>query len=203
MGLPFFLPHFKSDSKINYYAVQPEAEKVIRDLFKKPTFPVPFDSLNAVIAFHQLKPYEANMVNGFSVTPFLTDHPDPCYGFKVQSSGKTYAHAVDNEGLRTSKAQLGKDAGLYEGADLVYFDAQYTEEDMNTKKGWGHGTSNRGFEVCRNFGIKQILFAHHDPAYSISDSWEQKEDTKKIFEQNYSDLKVSWDYAYEGQVLKL
>ena len=203
MGLPFFLPHFKSDCKIHYYAVQPEAEKVIRDLFKKPTFPVPFDSLSAQITFHKLTPYEANQVNGFSVTPYQTDHPDACFGFKIQSDGKTYAHAVDNEGLRRTKAQLGRDAGLYENVDLVYFDAQYSEEDMKTKKGWGHGTSDRGFEVCANFGIKQILFAHHDPAFSIADSWRQKEDTKVIFEKKYPSLILNWDYAFEGQSLKL
>ena len=203
MGLPFFLPHFKPDSKIHYYSVQTETEKVIRDLFRKPTFPVPFDSLSAEIVFHRLTAYEANNVNGFTVTPYLTDHPDPCYGFKIQKSGKCYAHAVDNEGLRRTKEQLGKDAGLYENVDLVYFDAQYSEDDMKTKKGWGHGTSDRGFEVCANFGIKQILFAHHDPAFSIADSWQQKEDTKKLYEEKYSELKLNWDFAYEGQVLTL
>ncbi len=203
MGLPFFLPHFKAASKIHYYSVQAETENVIRELFKKPTFPVPFDSLSAEITFHKLTPYEPSDINGFTVTAYKTDHPDPCYGFKIQKNDKTYAHAVDNEGLRRTKEQLGKDAGLYENADLVYFDAQYSEDDMKTKKGWGHGTSDRGFEVCANFGITQILFAHHDPAFSISDSWQQKEDTKILFEEKYSALKLNWDFAYEGQILKL
>ena len=203
MGLPFFLPHFRPDSKINYYSVHPETEDVIRRLFQKPTFPVTFENLSADIRFHQLKPYEINDVNGFKVTPYQTDHPDLCYGFKIEKNQKVYAHAVDNEAIRKTRAELGKDAGLYENVDLVYFDAQYNEDDMKLKKGWGHGTSDRGFEICANFSIKQILFAHHDPAFSISDSWNQKESTQKIYQEKYSDLNLNWDYAFEGQTIKL
>lgn len=203
MGLPFFLPHFRSDSKINYYSVHPETEEIIRRLFQKPTFPVTFENLSAEIKFHTLKPYEPNGVNGFKVTPYKTDHPDACYGFKIEKNGKVYAHAVDNEAVRKNRSELGRDAGLYENVDLVYFDAQYSEEDMNLKKGWGHGTSDRGFEICSHFGIRQILFAHHDPAFSIEDSWKQKEDTQKLYNEKYSHLKLKWDFAFEGQTIKL
>ena len=203
MGLPFFSPHFRPDCKINYYSVHPETEDIIRKLFQKPTFPVTFENLSAEIKFHKLTAYKKNDVNGFSVTPYKTDHPDLCYGFKVEKNNKVYAHAVDNEAIRKNRGELGPDAGLYEGVDLVYFDAQYGEEDMKTKKGWGHGTSDRGFEICAHFGIKQILFAHHDPAFSIEDSWKQKERTAALYKDEYSHLNLQWNFAYEGQIIKL
>ncbi len=203
MGLPFFMPHFIKGCKINYYSVQDETEKVIRGLFKKPTFPVTFENLQAEIVFHKLAPQKINVVNGFNVSPYLMDHPDPCYGFKIESNSKAYAHAVDTEGIRRTKASLDVDAPLFENVDLVYFDAQYDEVDMMRKKGWGHGTCDRGFEICSNFGIKQILFAHHDPAFSIKDSWEQKKRAEIISKEKFPDLKVNWDFAYDGLKVKI
>lgn len=203
LGLPFFIPHFVKGCTINYYSVHKETEEIIRGLFQKPTFPVPFESLSAEVKFHHLNAYEQNEVNGFLVTPYMTDHPDTCYGFRIEKNNKVYAHAVDNEAIRITAADLGQDAGLYRNADLVYFDAQYDEEDMASKKGWGHGTSMRGFELCENFGLKNILFAHHDPAFSIEDSLAQKKRAAKIYEEKYAHLKLQWDFAYEGQVVEI
>lgn len=203
MGLPFFAPHFMTGFKINYYSVHPETENVIKGLFRKPTFPVAYEKLEAEIRFHSLVPHQKNQVNGFTVTPYNMDHPDLCYGFRVEKSNKIYAHAVDNEATRRSKLELGIDSGLYEKADLLYFDAQYEEEDMIQKKGWGHGTCDRGFEICANFGLKQVLFAHHDPAFSIEDSWKQKKKAVETYQKKYPHLNLTWDFAYEGQVVEL
>lgn len=203
LGLPFFSPHFSKGKKINYYIVQDEGERVIREMFKKPIFPVGFEHLEAQVVFHKLQPYKKIQINGFDVTPYLMDHPDPCYGFRIEREGKVYAHAVDNEAIRTTRAQLGEDGGLFEKANLMFFDAQYDESDMATKKGWGHGTCDRGFEVARHFGVKQILFAHHDPSFSIEDIDLQKKKAEISFKKNFSDVKVRWDFAVEGQEVEL
>ena len=153
--------------------------------------------------FHKIEPYKKYKINGFNVTAFLMDHPDPCYGFRIEDEGKIYAHAVDNEAIRTTKAQLGIDGGLFEDANLLFFDAQYDEEDMAAKKGWGHGTCDRGFEVALHFGVQQILFAHHDPSFSIKDIWIQKKKAELSFEKNFTNLKAKWDFAVEGQIIEL
>lgn len=203
LGLPFFAPHFSKGKKINYYIVQDEGEKVIRDMFKKPIFPVGFEHLEAQVTFHKIKPYKKIQINGFDVTPYLMDHPDPCYGFRVEHGGKVYAHAVDNEAIRTTKAQLGEDAGLFEKANLMFFDAQYDESDMSMKKGWGHGTCDRGFEIARHFGVQQILFAHHDPSFSIEDIDVKQKKAEISFKEQFSDIKVRWDFAVEGQEIEI
>lgn len=198
MGLPFFLPHFFKGSEIHYYAPHEETDYVIKSFFQKPMFPVTFSELSADIYFHHLTPHEKNNVNGFEVTPYKTDHPDLCFGYKVEKNGRSYSHAVDNEAVRLTAEELGADAGLYRNTDLLYFDAQYDEEMMGSRKGWGHGTSHRAFEICARFGIKQILLAHHDPSFSIEDSLGQKKKTELIYQKNYAELDLNWDYAYEG-----
>ncbi len=207
LGLPFFAPHFMKGKKIHYYSVQSETEKIVRDLFKKPIFPVGFEHLSANIEFHTIAPYQKISINGFDVTAYQMDHPDPSFGFRVEKGGKVYAHAVDHEALRLTRDQLGSDAGLFENADLLYFDAQYEEADMAVKKGWGHGTCDRGFQVAAHFRVKQVLFAHHDPSFSIEDSWVHKKkaeaDFTNKFAKYFTQNKLVWDFTFEGQVINL
>lgn len=203
LGLPFFAPHFIPGCTVKYYCVQPECEKIVRDLFQKPIFPVGYEDLKANIQFIKLSPYEKRYINGFAVTPYLLDHPDPCYGFRIEHDGKAYGHAVDTEATRTTPEQLGQDAGLYQNLDLMYIDAQYVEEEMNHKKGWGHGTFERAFNLCGNFAIKQVYMAHYDPSASLKDIQNIKERARATFEKHAASKTTVWDFAYETQEVEL
>lgn len=203
LGLPFFLPHFKKGNKIKYYCVQPECEEVIRSLFKKPIFPVGYDDLQASIEFIKLKPYEKIQINGFNVTPYLLDHPDPCYGFRIEKDGRSYGHAVDTEAVRLTESALGQDAGLYKNLDVLYIDAQYLEEEMNHKKGWGHGTFERAFSLCAHFGIKQVYMAHYDPSASFEDIQNFKARAQHIYESHYQKSGIEWSFAHQAQEIEI
>ena len=207
MGIPFFIPHFMKGKTIHYYSVQPETEIVIKQLFTKPTFPVTFSSLQADIKFHTIRPYEKQSIQGFAVTAYKLDHPDPCYGFRIEKNNKVYAHAIDHESVRVTKKDLGLDGQLFENADLLYFDAQYEESEMKAKKGWGHGTCDRGFEVVSHFNVQQILFAHHDPSSDLQTLWRQKKNAEVIQKEKFHILnknpEFKWDFAYEGMQIKL
>lgn len=206
MGIPYFIPHFLKGHKVHYYSPDVNCENYVKALFQKPTFPVPFDQLSAEIIFHHIKPYEKYQIQNFTVQAFSTDHSDACYGFKITSpSGKTYSHAVDNEIIRKSVDDLKQDAGLYQNTNLLYIDAQYSESDMNEKKGWGHGTSQRAFEICRHFNIEQVLLGHHDPSADISSLQKLSDEAVKYFENNsdFKNRKLKWALAFDGITVEL
>jgi ribonuclease BN (tRNA processing enzyme) len=207
LGIPFFAPHFMKGKKIHYYSVQPETETIVRQMFQKPTFPVTFENLTGEIHFHTIKPYEKQNINGFEVSAYKLDHPDPCYGFRIEKNNKVYAHAVDHESVRLSETELGPDADLFKNANLLYFDAQYSETEMDKRIGWGHGTCDRGFKVSANFNVQQILFAHHDPSADLQKIRDQKKSAEEILKSKFPELanqpNFKWDYAYEGQTIKL
>lgn len=203
IGIPFFAPHFMADKKIHYYSVLPNTEEIVRSLFTKPVFPVTYEQLQAKIEFHQIENYQPMQINEFKITPYKLDHPDPCSGFRVEKSGKVYAHAVDHEVARRTREQLGPDAALFENTDLLYIDAQYEESEIASKKGWGHGTCERGFEVANVFGAKNILFAHHEPASSLAETLQRKKQASDFFTKKYPHSKLKWDFAYEGQLVEL
>lgn len=206
LGVPFFIPHFIKGNEINYYAVQPDLEDCIRIKFQKPLFPVTFESLPSTIKFHKLEPRESFKLNDITVTPYQLDHPDPCWGFKVESGGRTYAHCVDTEGTRTTPEALGEDLPLYQGVDLMYYDAQYTLPELAEKANWGHSAAQLGLDIAFREGISHVLFAHHDPGASIDQIDELKRQTREYYDwrlkaasSNHGQLpEVRWRYAYEG-----
>jgi len=206
MGLTFFTPHFLADHEVHYYAVQSNYSGHIQDLFKKPLFPVEYQHLKAKIHFHEIMPYKSQVINGLKVTPFQLDHPDECYGFRIENNGKVYAHAVDHESDRIAPNELGQDVGLFLDADLLYFDAQYLESEMSDKRGWGHGTFHRAFEVCSHYRVKQVVLAHHDPSYGTKDIQKLAEAGQNYFQEiarSKNIEKLKWCFSYDGQFVQL
>lgn len=201
MGLPFFLPHFLPHCEVHYYSVQSETEKIVRDLFHKPVFPVSYESLKAKIYFHQLSCYENYNVNGFDVTAYKLDHPDPCYGYKITKNGKSYSHAVDHEAERMDQTSLGKDAELFQNTNLLYIDSQFSDSDMPDKKGWGHGTFQKSFELAERFEIPQLLLGHHDPGSGFEKMSELKKEIQLY--ANEKQLSFDWCLAHEGLIIDL
>ncbi|MES2965514.1 MAG: MBL fold metallo-hydrolase [Bdellovibrionota bacterium] len=211
LGLPFFPPIFIPGNTIHLYGVQEDLEHNIRQIFKKPFFPVPFEALGAKVIFHRLKPREKVQIAGFDVTPYKLDHPDPCWGYRVELGGRAYAHCVDTEGTRVSRQDLGEDLGLYQKADLMFFDAQYTMLEAAEKMNWGHSAAPIGLELALREGVKRVLFAHHDPGASddkIADAERQTRDFLEAFREqarraNRIVPDVEWAFALEGQEIIL
>lgn len=210
-GLPFFTPHFLPGTHIHYYAVQPHLEKLIRGVFMRPYFPVAFEALQAKIHFHVLEPRKPLDVEGFTITPFKLDHPDPCWGYRIERAGKVYAHCVDTEATRVSREEMAEDLPLYQGVNLMYFDAQYTFPGLAEKANWGHSAAQIGLDIAFREKIERVLFAHHDPGASISMVQDLKKQTEAYYnyrlqkaQEKQEDLhRVNWDFAFEGMEVDL
>lgn len=207
IGLPFFVPNFIKGNVINFYAVQPELEKIVKTKFSKPLFPVSFEMLSSTIKFHKLEPRKPRQINDMTITPYMLDHPDPCWGLKVESGGKAYAHCVDTEGTRVSREDLGPDLPLYQGIDLMYFDAQYTLPELAEKANWGHSAAQLGLDIAFREKIKKVIFAHHDPGASTQNIQELYDQTREYYDWKKnkvdSGTSVQWRYAHEGLVVDL
>lgn len=206
IGLPFFTPIFIPGNKIHVYAVQPELPEVFRTLFKKPYFPVPLEQLGATIEYHQLKPRETVSFEDLKVTPYELDHPDPCWGYRFESGGKVYSHCVDTECSRVSREQLGPDLALYQNADLMIFDAQYTLMETIEKVNWGHAAASLGLDIAMREQIKRVIFMHHDPASSMEKIAAAEVQARRYYETQKESARkthaamhgVEWSFAYEG-----
>jgi len=212
IGLLFFTPIFIPGNKIHIYSVESDLKEVFETLFKKPFFPVPLAQLGSIIRYHHLEPRKPVQIQGIQVTPYLLDHPDPCWGYKFEKNGKTYSHCVDTECTRVTRAELGADLPLYQNVDLMLFDAQYTLMETIERVNWGHAAASLGLDIAMREGIGKVLFVHHDPASSDEKIAAAEAQARRYYKSQMNvqrrdsgvHLKeVDWSFAYEGMQLSL
>ncbi|MBN20586.1 MAG: MBL fold metallo-hydrolase [Bdellovibrionaceae bacterium] len=208
IGLPFFTPLFIPGNKIHVYSVQKDLPEVFQTIFKKPYFPVSIDSLEADIIYHQLEPRKPLKFGDMVITPYQLDHPDPCWGYRVESGGKVYSHCVDTEATRISEKELGLDLPLYQNVDLMLFDAQYTLMETIEKINWGHATASIGLDIAIREKIKKVLFMHHDPASSDEKIAAAEAEARRYYQiqkkaEESGFFEVDWSFAFEGQEIEL
>ncbi len=201
LGLPFFVPIFIPGNVVHVYSVQPELPEVFKTLFKKPFFPVPLDKLGARIEYHQLEPRKPVKFGELTATPYRLDHPDPCWGYRFDYRGKAYSHCVDTECVRVSREDLGPDLPLYQGVDLMVFDAQYTLMETMEKVNWGHAAASLGLEIAMREGVKRVAFMHHDPASSDEKVVAAEAQARQFYDSRIRAgglHPVEWCFAHDG-----
>lgn len=211
IGLPFFVPLYAKGKTIHMYAAHDDFEDSIKTLFRRPNFPVPFSVIEKQMKFHKVEPRKPFKVGEIAVTPYMLDHPDPCWGARVEAGGRSLAWAVDSECTRTSREELGADYQLYHKADLMVFDAQYSFDEAMEKINWGHSSGPIGIDLAIREQIKQAVFVHHDPGASDEAIHEAEEQTMHYYEELVRARKrsglehpgLSWHFAHEGETFDL
>jgi phosphoribosyl 1,2-cyclic phosphodiesterase len=209
IGLPFFVPLFIPTNKIHIYSVQPEAEENISILFRKPNFPVSYGHLGAEFEYHVLEPRKPVSIGDIVFTPYELDHPDSCWGYKIESQGRVLSHCVDTECKRSSREELGPDLPLYQNINLMIFDAQYTLSQAIEKINWGHAAATIGLDIAMSENVDRIIFMHHDPAASDEKIARAARQAKQYEEYSIQQSKqadvplrrVNWSFAQEGMVV--
>lgn len=200
MGLPFFGPLWNPDFSLtlHYASANPADHQldsfVKHRLFAPPFFPVPFEKVPSRIDFkeHPLG------------TPFLLknqilmkaqplNHPGGAVGYRVESGDKIISYVTDTEHKVDQPDANVLD--LMEQADLVIYDATYTDEEFPQKEGWGHSTWQEGLRLAQAAGVKQLAFFHHAPSHT--------DDMLTIFEQQAQQTWPSCFMAKQGMKLQL
>ncbi len=209
IGIPFFTPVFVPGNRIHVYAVQPDAQKTIRLLFTKPQFPISFEALGAEFTFHTLKPRKPMQIGELIITPYLLDHPDPCWGYKITDGKRVLSYCVDTECTRSSRKDLKDDLPFYQQVHTMIFDAQYTLMESIVKGTWGHSAATIGLDIALREGIEKVIFTHHDPAAGDEHVAKAQQQTNEYLEyalrhvssDNPQAKNVEWLFAHEEMVV--
>jgi len=107
-------------------------------------------------------------------------------GFRFEAGGKSLVYLTDHEpycrlaGENEMNRRLDQEVNEFvRGADLYIREAQYTEEEYEHKRGWGHSTWKDAVESAHAAGAKRLCLFHHDPMHDdialdniLSASWE-------------------------------
>lgn len=211
LGLTNFEPGFHKKAEMHFYSPDPKAQELVFQFLQRVWDKKTFSDWSEKSHFHTLTPRVGIQLGDLNVTPFLLDHPDPCWGFKITDGQKTYSHCSDTEGTRVTPLSLGPDLPLYQKVDLLYFDGQYDLKQLTERPMWGHSAPQIGIDLALREGIKRVIFAHHDPnsdGQAINSliqqtqeylNWRRNEAIKTGERLN----ELQWEFAYEGQSIEL
>ncbi|HET7841128.1 MAG TPA: MBL fold metallo-hydrolase [Terriglobia bacterium] len=195
-GLPFFAPLYQKKNEFCFHSLpvrKASLEKVLRRQMADPYFPVDMRTMRSRWKFTGIEksPFQ---VADFVVHYCRLNHPQGCLSFRIEHRGKSVVYATDNEpGDARADRELRE---LARGADILIYDAQYSQEDLGAqKKGWGHSSWEEGVAICKEVGVKQLILFHHDPDSSDAavDQLERKARAK--FRRSRA--------AFEGMTLEL
>lgn len=90
-------------------------------------------------------------------------HPDGATGYRVEHAGRSVAYVTDLEhraGLRDPAV-----LDLVRGADLMIYDATYTDAEFPARIGWGHSTWQEALRIADAADVGRVVLFHHDPSH--------------------------------------
>lgn len=172
-GLPFFAPLRRKDVEIHIWGPASTTLSLnarLQKYLSPPLFPVNVRELAANLHFHEL-PGQVIEIAELSIHAQMIIHPNPTIGYRIQCSGAALTYLPDHEpalGAKVYPREKDWTSGyeLAEGSDLLIHDAQYTEQEYETRKGFGHSSIRHAFQFAQLAGVKHFVPFHHDPAHS-------------------------------------
>lgn len=137
---------------------------------EKGYFPVSVQQMGAKLTFRDLKEYEI-VENGLRVSYMFHDaHPGGMFSYKFQEEEKKIVFTGDYEHDGTEYGSFGtrdkKMIDWAQNADVLIIDGQYTPEEYEKKKGWGHSQIERVCELSVAANVKKLYITHHDPLHT-------------------------------------
>jgi len=164
MGLPFFYPLYQAETALTIYGPG-ETEKIVKqtlnDLFKPPYLPeVPAEAILRA-EFCGISG-EVFKIDDIEVRPLVVNHHGLTFGYRFNfPNGKSVAYVPDCE--PKGEAEFQKMTAWLQNCDVLIHDAQYTPQEYETKKNWGHSSYSYPLELALSSGVSSVYLFHHDP----------------------------------------
>lgn len=187
LGLPMFPGLLDPARELVFYSPRGDGslDEALARLISPPLWPLPLARCPARVSGRSFSFPLA--VGPFTVTGMQGSHPGGSFVYRIAACGKSVVLASDFEHTEEKLREL---AAFAAGADLLVYDAQYTPEEYEARRGFGHSTAEAGLRLLRESGAKRLLPVHHDPGH-----------TDRFLREREKALGVP--FAKEGEVIRL
>jgi len=166
MGLPFFAPGYPPQNHFRIYG-ENKAGTSLRSILdgqmSAPYFPVRLDEMMSQMEFIEISANQNFNIGEVQVSTYPARHPDSCVSYRISYEGKVVTYATDTEHGQEIDPHLLKSA---RDADVLFYDAAYTEDEYPKKLGWGHSTWAEGIKLARAAKARQLILWHHEPSHT-------------------------------------
>jgi len=193
MGLPFFRPLWDKKYILNIYSDNSNVEEALKEkLLHPPFFPIRANSSNSNLVFHKIPMGATFPIESSVISTCPLNHPGGAMGYRLEAEGHSICYITDVEHDPNFLDDIIVD--FVKGADLLIYDASYTEEEFENKRGWGHSTNIEAAKIAKAAGVKQLALFHQNPTHDdhISDLMESQ--AQSIFKNTIA--------AFQGLILQ-
>jgi phosphoribosyl 1,2-cyclic phosphodiesterase len=168
IGLPFYAPLFKADSRVHLWAGHLEDQEGVEDAVRKvmsfPLFPIEVETFRAHLEFHDFRAGDKLAPRaGVTVRTMPLSHPGGATGYRVEYDGHSAAYITDielGEGPFDQGAMV-----LAKGAGVLIIDSTYTDKEMPSHLGWGHSSWQQVVRFANEAKVGKLCLFHHDPEH--------------------------------------
>jgi phosphoribosyl 1,2-cyclic phosphodiesterase len=185
-GFPFFNPIYIPNIKIIIFGPE-KANRHLHVLLEEQMeydyFPVKFSHLPAKIEFHELPEGFHSIMDGVKIEARRHIHPAIAYGYRITYEGRAVVYSTDTEHFHNVIDKRVID--LSEGADMLIHDAQYTDEEIGYRLGWGHSTWRQAAQVAIDSKVKNLYLFHHDQDRNDSEAFKIEEQARLVFPSTF------------------
>jgi phosphoribosyl 1,2-cyclic phosphodiesterase len=167
-GLPFFAPLFNPKNRLRLWAghLLPDLtlHEALGQFMAAPLFPVPLQIFAANVSFHDFSAGDVlEPLPGIKIRTAPLNHPNNATGYRLEFDGRAICYVTDTEHIEGQPDE--NILGLIDRADLLIYDATYTDAEFVDRKSWGHSTWQEGARLCDAAGVKRLAVFHHDPSH--------------------------------------
>ena len=169
-ALPFFAPLYIPGNALEICGAT-HGDVGMRDLVSAQMdhvyFPVTMREFGAHVTFRDLRE-EAFWMDQIKVSTMLLSHPGYCLGYRVDYKEKSVCYITDNELYLNESPSHNPHyetglAAFVSGCDYLITDSTYTDEEYESKVGWGHSCVSKVVELAHAGRVKHLCLFHHDP----------------------------------------
>jgi phosphoribosyl 1,2-cyclic phosphodiesterase len=194
MGFPFFKPIYHEETRIRLQGC-PFAQKFVESMISKvlapPNFPVRYEDLKARFSYEPVC-VERMEIGTLSAIPISLSHPNEGNGYKFVEDGGCFVFLTDNE--LDFQHPGGRSFEEYrrfcEGVDLLIHDAEFTPQEYENTRQWGHTVYTRALELAMEAGVKRLGLFHTNQDRTDEHVDAMVQACKRLVEEKSADLDV-------------
>ncbi|MDE5117824.1 MAG: MBL fold metallo-hydrolase, partial [Trichodesmium sp. St2_bin2_1] len=168
-GFPLFTPAFSKGNCFHIYgAIPPEGESMKQHFIDRVLHynsPIPLKGMQADLQFYELEHGQKMMLHDIEIETGSLNHPNTAMGYRVTWNGRSAVYCSDTEHFSDRLDEHV--VHLARGADVLIYDAMYTDDEYHSSKspkvGWGHSTWQEAIKVAKAAGVKRVVIFHHEP----------------------------------------
>jgi phosphoribosyl 1,2-cyclic phosphodiesterase len=164
-GIPWFAPLYHPETSARFWAANltpPHGlQSVVRTVLSHPLNPDLMDKMRARLRFTDFTAGDTlELRPGLVALTAPLRHPGGSTGYRIEWSGRAVAYITDTE--HTPGQPDANVLRLAAGADVLIFDASYSDAEYPLHVGWGHATWQEGIRIARAAGARRLVLYHHD-----------------------------------------